>query len=211
MDYLIAFFVGSALIFFELASKYHGTEKQALINAWAFIYLAIHGGFAALILYLINVFDILPYIKSEIVRAIIAGIGWQIIIRIKMLSISIPGIDPREKTEIPLGFEYVYKKLSVFFEREIDAIEEQNTLDLIEEIRKNLDIEEVKKKAILLVQLRETRGKLEEAIAKKDIEYIQEEDDITNILLYTIGISSVKTVKKIFRSAKEIPVKSNKP
>ncbi len=118
VTYAIAFFISVVVSSAELASKYKQTMRYALLNYWAIPFIVINGIFGSLVYLLISKYKVGTFgITEPYIQALLAGLEWQVIIRIKLFTYRSPN-----GKETPVGIETFYRLIADVFETGIIPI-----------------------------------------------------------------------------------------
>lgn len=183
MAYFIAFLTGAGFTLLETVTKYDKAPRFALQNIW-FVTFFFLTGFAAL-----SMFHLLKDnprftfgAEDAVVRAVIIGLEWQILLRSKLFSMH----DPVSKQTHSFGLDFVYKKTAHFFGLQIDRHEEAQMLQEFDRIinKGKLSLIEIRVSAVNYISYRQGRGKMSDAEAASLIKFIKKSDAHT--ILYTI-------------------------
>lgn len=193
--YAIAFIVSAVVSSAELASKYKQTMRYALLNYWAIPFIVINGIFGSLVYLLITEYKVGTFgITEPYIQALLAGLEWQVIIRIKLFTYR----SPNDK-ETPVGIETLYRLIADVFETGISQYEESKLYDFICPIREQYDnVEEVRTKVLDFIRGRAARGKIDKIERDENIRYVTSLETTDEIFLLVVSISSISMLRKMF-------------
>ena len=193
--YAIAFLISVVVSSAELASKYKQTMRYALLNYWAILFIVINGIFGSLVYLLISKYKVGTFgITEPYIQALLAGLEWQVIIRIKLFTYRSPN-----GKETPVGIETFYRLIADVFETGISQYEESKLYDVIVQIKEQYDnVEEVRTKVLDFIRGRVARGKIDKIERDENIRYVNSLETTDEIFLLIVRISSISMLKKMF-------------
>ncbi len=196
MSYLVAFLTGALVTLVEVSSRYQRAPRQALLNPWALSLIFINGMASTGVYSLMSTTKIVEfYITSDLVKAFVVGVGWQLLLRSKLFSLA----DVETGKDIQVGLEHFHKKYTAIFESQIDAAEERSVLIAIRDSLKSQDmpVERVREIALDFIDYKQARKKITKTEAGELREFVRKSKP-ANIMYLVFEMSNLKTLQHLF-------------
>jgi hypothetical protein len=147
IDFLFVVVLGLSLGAAELMGRYSDSPVRIFMSGYAWIYLAINGGLAALSLFLIQSLDLnftldptdptaVDDAKQRIFNVIAAGLGGAAFFRAAVMKTKVGG------TDVAIGPAFLIDTLLTVTDREVDRFSARRRADDIAEMMSNINLDQ---------------------------------------------------------------------
>ena len=147
--YLVAASLGGAVGAVEIFQRYRAEPLSAIRTRWGIGYVVFNGAFAALVFYIVTVFQDLNRdtgVESLIRWSAAAGLGGVALLRTKLMDIEMTG-----GSSVALGPEIVVQTFLSVIDRELDRQRARARFDAVRRLMKDIDFERSKLRLTMLV------------------------------------------------------------